>query len=361
MSIHQHQGSHANMATWRQDERGFTVLELMAGVVVTLMVVAAGFTALTGTQKAATVNDQTTQMQQNARLAMELISRDVKMAGFGMTGAVGACPNAINPQDNNTAGADTGPDSVSLVVPITSNVAPTWTLSAQVAGGPAANILTLQAGAVAAMVAGGLAVNDTLSIGGVMSATVSAIDSAADQLTLTSPVGASAIFTTGTQVYRLQCLTYSIGPTIAACAGTAPCLLRGGVPIADGIEDLQLAYACDGCTGGVPDDVVDDQNGSNTFDTADFISNSTWATAPLTPATIRLVQISIVARQAGTDQGFGEAQTRAVSTTAPVVVGDHNPANGVFVAGDFNLQNPPYQQMRRRVLIRTVDTRNLGL
>lgn len=355
MSIHQHQGSHANMAKWRQDERGFTVLELMAGMIITLMVVAAGFTALTGTQKAATVNDLTTQMQQNARLAMELISRDVKMAGFGMTGAVGACPNAINPQDNNTIGADSGPDSVSLVVPITSNVAPTWTLSAQVAGGPAANILTLQAGAVAAMIAGGLALNDTLSIGGVVSANVSAIDSAADQLTLTSSVGAPAIFPTGSQVYWLQCLTYSIGTTTVACAGTPPCLLRGGVPIADGIEDLQLAYTCDGCTGGVPDGVVDDQNGSNTFDTADFISNSTWATAPMTPDTIRLVQISIVARQTRTDEGFGEGRGRAVGTPAPIVVADHNPSND---AG-FNLAT--YQQVRRRVLTRTVETRNLGL
>ena len=354
MSIHQHQGRHANMAKWRQDERGFTMLELMAGVVVTLMVVAAGFTALTGTQKAATVNDQTTQMQQNVRLAMELISRDVKMAGFGMTGAVGACPNAINPQDNNTVGADTGPDSVSLGVPITSNVAPTWTLAAPGATGPFATI-TLQPGAVAAMIAGGLAVNDTLSISGVVSANVSAIDSAADQLTLTSSVGAPAIFTTGTQVYWLQCITYSIGTTTAACAGTAPCLLRGGVPIADGIEDLQLTYTCDGCTGGVPDDVVDDQNGSNTFDTADFISNSTWATAPMTPDTIRLVQISVVARQTRADEGFGEGRGRAVGTPAPIVVADHNPSN------DAGFTLATYQQLRRRVLTRTVETRNLGL
>jgi len=38
-----------------------------------------------------------------------------------------------------------------------------------------------------------------------------------------------------------------------------------------------------------------------------------------------------------------------------VVVGDHNPTND---AG-FNLTT--YQQIRRRVLIRTVDARNLGL
>ena len=357
---------------WRE-ERGFTIIELMAALIVALVIVGAGFTALTTSDKASRVNDLVAETQQNVRIAMELISRDVKTAGFGMmTGAVGTCANAINPQDNTPGGADTGPDAVALVVPTTSIVAPVWTLQVQVTGGPATNTLVLQPGAVAAMTTAGLAVGSTVSIAGAASGTVAGLG--ANTITLVNPIPAPTVFPVDTQVYLLQCITYAIGTAIPPCTGTGTCLLRGVrdaagfaninndpnmVAIADGIEDIQFTYACDGCVaavnGGVVDGLPDDQNGSNTFDTADFISNNTWATPPLVPATIRLVQISIVARQLRNDQGLGEGQATAVSSAAPVVVGDHNPSND---AG-FNLTT--YQQVRRRVLIRTVDARNLGL
>ncbi|MGH7208180.1 MAG: PilW family protein [Nitrospiraceae bacterium] len=375
MKIHRYQQMVAGavMATRWREERGFTLIELMAALIVALVIVGAGFTALTTSDKASRVNDLVAETQQNVRIGMELISRDVKTAGFGMmTGAVGTCANAINPQDNNTGGADTGPDAVALVVPLTSIVAPVWTLQVQVTGGPATNTIVLQPGAAAAMTTAGLAVGSTVSIAGAASGTVAAVAGATIQLV--NPIPAPAVFPADTQVYLLQCITYAIGTAIPPCTGTATCLLRGvrdaaGFPnvnndpamvaIADGIEDLQLTYACDGCVaavnGGVVDGLPDDQNGSNTFDTADFISNNPGAPPPLVPATIRLVQISIVARQLRNDQGLGEGQGTALSTIAPVVVGDHNPTND---AG-FNMAT--YQQIRRRVLIRTVDARNLGL
>ena len=367
-------GMGIDMAMRWREERGFTIIELMAALIVALVIVGAGFTALTTSDKASRVNDLVAETQQNVRIGMELLSRDVKTAGYGMTAAVGTCANAINPQDNNTGGADTGPDAVALVVPLTSIVAPVWTLSAQVVGGPATNTITLNAvpsSAVDDMTTAGLAVNSTVSLAGAASGTVAAV--AGNVITLVNPIPAPAVFPVNTQVYLLQCITYAIGTAIPPCTGTATCLLRGVrdavtfpnvnndpamVAIADGIEDLQLTYACDGCVaavnGGVADGLPDDQNGSNTFDTADFISNNTWATPPLVPATIRLVQISIVARQLRNDQGAGEGRGTAVNA-APVVVGDHNPTND---AG-FNMAT--YQQVRRRILIRTVDARNLGL
>lgn len=363
---------------WRE-ERGYSLVEVMAATVISLVIVGAGFTTLTSSNKATQVNDLTAQTQQNARLAMELISRDVKLAGFGMTGPVGACNSAIVPADNTPAGADSGPDSVSLVVPITSSVAPLWTLANPV---PGAAPITLQAGAVGAMQAAGLTNGSTISIGGAATATAAVPNPGANQIPLASALPPSAAFPIGMPVYLLQCITYQvIGPPDPnnVCGGNAPCLVRGVtaglncnvaaspcVPLTDGIEDLQLTYACDGCNvavnGGVADGVVDDQNASNSFDQADFISNNNWATPPMIPTNIRLVQISIVARQPRVDQGFGEGQAPLrTSTATPIVVGDHNPINGVFAAGDFNLQNPPYQQLRRRVLTRTVEARNLRL
>ena len=210
------------MATRWREERGFTIIELMAALIVTMVIVGAGFTALTTTDKAARINDLVVQTQQNSRIAMEFLSRDVKTAGFGMTAAVGTCANAINPQDNTPGGADTGPDAVALVVPTTSIVAPVWTLAVQVTGGPIVNTITLQAGAGAAMTTAGLAVNSTVSIAGAASGTVAGV--AGDVITLVNPIGAPTIFPVGTQVYLLQCITYAIGTAIPPCTGTATCL-----------------------------------------------------------------------------------------------------------------------------------------
>jgi type IV pilus assembly protein PilW len=121
--------------------------------------------------------------------------------------------------------------------------------------------------------------------------------------------------------------------------------------IAEGIEDLQLAYACDGCViainSGIPDRVIDDQNASNTFDQADFLSNVPWTAAPLTPDKIQLVQVALVARQSRNDQGFGETGRAVVGSGAMTVTSDHT--------------LPLDSNHRRRMLIRSVETRNVGL
>jgi type IV pilus assembly protein PilW len=122
-------------------------------------------------------------------------------------------------------------------------------------------------------------------------------------------------------------------------------------PIAEGIEDLQLAYGCDGCVtainSGIPDRVIDDQNGSNSVDQADFLSNVLWTATPLTPDKIQLVQVALVARQSRNDQGFGETHQAFVGSSA------------VVVSGDRTL--PPDSNHRRRILVRSVETRNVGL
>lgn len=350
-----------------------TLIELLAGMFVATLVVAGAYTVLTTSQKATRSNDQVVETQQNVRIAMDLLSRDIKHAGFGWTGTVAGpggttCATPIVPIDNTPAGNDTGPDSIRLAVPIGSSIAPTWTL-ANAVGGTANNIpqINLPAGAVANMTteAGGNLVGAIVTIGGVATATVSAVGG--NTLSF-PPIPPPAAFPAGMPVYLLQCVTYAIGTTSAACGTGSPCLLRNGVSIADGIEDIQFAYACDGCVatanGGIADRIIDDQPNpalSNSFDQADFITNNTWATAPMTADKIRLVQITVVARQTAADQGIGEKQQAAAFSRAALQVSDHNHGTGLFAAGDFGTLNPPYSQFRRRVLTRTVETRNQRL
>mgnify|MGYP001795235769 FL=1 len=65
-------------------ERGFTLVELMISIVISSVIVAAGYTVLTTTHRATISNERAVGTQQNIREAMELIARDIKQAGFGM-------------------------------------------------------------------------------------------------------------------------------------------------------------------------------------------------------------------------------------------------------------------------------------
>ncbi len=330
----------------RLEERGFSLIEVMIALVISILVVGSGYTVLYTQSQMSSINRQVVQTQQNVRVAMELMTQDLRAAGFGMNGAVGACNTAIVPADNNPAGNDTGPDAVSLVVPTAIS-----TLKEDRPG--PFNTIPLQLGVIAAVTPDGFGPGSAISINGTVSGSVQSI--AADVITLTSTVGAPATFPKDvTQIYWLRCIPYAVSTVAATCGGVAPCLLRNGVAIADGIEDLQLAYACDGCDGTVADDVLDDMNTNGFFDTADFVSNDTWAAGSVVPDTIRVVRVSIVARQTQLEQR-SEGGTLAINTPLALQVDDH------LHSDDAGFDLSSYQQLRRRLYTRTVQVRNMGL
>jgi type IV pilus assembly protein PilW len=362
---------------WHTEE-GMTLIEIMVAMVVTAIVAAAGMTILTTSNKATQVNEQTVDTQQNVRLAMDLISQDIKLAGFNMTSAVGACavgipalPAPIVPGDNVPGGAvgvinDVGPDNVRLVVPSMTTGAGGGTpvLSALASGG--SNIIALSAADITGMGTAGPLLGSVVSVGGTSSSQVTAVGAAS--LTLAKPLSTSPLaqFPIGTPVYLLQCVQYAISAIPAVCGGSTSCLLRNGVPMVDGIEDLQLAYACDGCnvlppnTPG-PNGVIDDQDnpgplpvGAGVFSAGDFITNSVWAVPPMTPDKIKLVQVTIVARDSQPSKGLSEDNSVMANSAPKVIVSDHDPS------ADAGYNATTYQQMRRRVLTRTIQVRNLA-
>lgn len=393
------------------NQRGFTLTEIMVATMMTTAVIAAGLGALTVTQKTARVTNQVVNTQATARTGLDMITADLKLAGFGMAGlmggAVGNCvvngtPVALIPADNSPLGADFGPDSISLVVPMTNSIAavgPLWQLLPAAPGTiggsnqpiailPLVNNATTGMGAA---IPGGTAALPGMSVtvGGVAGSRIAAGGVTPASLNLNPPIPAPTAFGTGTQVYLLQCITYQIIPPpdpLNLCLGNSPCLVRGVAPVGlggppncnnpgnacvaimDGVEDLQLAYACDGCNininGGEPDGAIDDMNGSNSFDQGDFLTNINWFLPPssaMTPNKIRMVQVSIVARQTRTDQGMGEGTVTLVQNTNTIpTISDHNHANGVFALGDNSTpaQQQAYLQFRRRTFTRTVELRN---
>ncbi|HSL02904.1 MAG TPA: PilW family protein [Nitrospiraceae bacterium] len=369
-----------------RNEQGMTLIEVIVSMLIGVTVIAAAFTALTTTQKANRANGMVVETQQNIRVAMDLISGDIKNAGFGSSGIVGNCNAVVGgttqvapivPADKTVGGNDNGPDSISMIVPSTGS-SPAWTLANDTAIG--FNQITLQVGAAAAMSAAGLTPgvnnNDLISIGGLSSVRVLSI--AGDTLTLGSTVAAPARFLVNTPVYLMQCVTYQViqAPDVNnVCGGTAPCLVRGVttaasprqcnvagspcIPIVDGIEDLQIAYACDGCNnainGGAPNGIIDDQGTiDNTFNDADWVSNNTWTADPFFTANkIRLAKVGLVARQTQKDLGIGESMQSAQVSSGTVNVSMNND-HVIAIAGTET-------GFRRRTLVRAIQTRNVGL
>jgi type IV pilus assembly protein PilW len=359
------------------NERGFSLVELMAAVLITTVIVAAALTTVVSSNRANHVNSQVADTQQNVRVAMDIISKDIRLAGFNYSAtdpatpvivgcSSGGRPVGLLPQDQNVGGADTGPDRVSLVVPVLTSPATPWALSV-VATPPPPDFppyttISMPAAAISDMQTHGLAIGSVVSLGGAVSRRVSGMTAG----TITFDMGVDGTFPVGTPVYLMQCVQYQIATNVATCgANSAPCLVRNNIPIVDGVEDLQLAYACDGCNTGAPnppvaDGVIDEwELPANGFTSGDFVSNNTWSgTAPLLnmrPHTIRLAQISIVARQTQNDQGTSEGGSPGINSAGPVVVGDHDPSS----PGDPGYDAASYQQQRRRVLTRSVQPRNL--
>ena len=76
-----------------QDERGFTLVELLIVTVMLGMVMTALYSVYTSHQRTAYTSDETVEVQQNLRIAMDSISRDIRTAGLLLqTGVTGTSP-----------------------------------------------------------------------------------------------------------------------------------------------------------------------------------------------------------------------------------------------------------------------------
>lgn len=108
--------------------RGFSMVELMVAMVIGLMILAAVSTVLVNSKKNYTTQDSLARLQENARFAIQILSRDLRMAGhFGCADDISTVHNLLNPGaatfpvfntdhpiEGSESGADWSPSGESL-------------------------------------------------------------------------------------------------------------------------------------------------------------------------------------------------------------------------------------------------------
>lgn len=284
--------------------KGFTLIELLVAVMLSGMVVTAMYSLYVSQNKSYTVQDQVAEMQQNARVAMDKIVRDLRMAGFGKPAAsVNGFSDAI------TAGNNVNDNTDQITV-----VAAYDELSTLSANAPmGATTVTLQSAADAANFDTGM--KKYLCLGGAPETDCyTVIGIVGDQLTVSPNLRRD--YSSGYPAFLVKAVTYAVDWTDP----NRPILSRdentgvGAEALGSNIEDLQLAYQ--------------DVSGN-------------WFDNPPAAEDIRSVRINILARTPYEDSDFDGEGTRPA-------IEDHAQAD----------ESDGY---RRRLLNTVVRVRNMGL
>ncbi|MDY6844162.1 MAG: PilW family protein [Thermodesulfobacteriota bacterium] len=73
-----------NTRYYKSEKNGFTLVEIMVTLAISIIVIGAIYSVYTDHVKASAIQEQVVHMQQNVRFAMETISSDVRLAGYGI-------------------------------------------------------------------------------------------------------------------------------------------------------------------------------------------------------------------------------------------------------------------------------------
>ena len=221
----------------RRNEPGFTLIEILIALAIAGIISTAIYNLYISQSRIYTQQEQVSDMQQNARVAMDIISRHVRMAGFGKPGWTTINGTAgINYEILVTDGGS-APDTLEIVGCID---APPGTLSAAVASG--ATAITLHSSAEASKF--NTTTKRDIFVGDLENAKVTNVSGAV--LTIdTNPAqsgnqGLDNAYAVGTNIYLVKRVTYTIPSTsLRRNENTG----AGAQEVAVNIEDLQVTYA----------------------------------------------------------------------------------------------------------------------
>ena len=302
------------------NERGVTLIELMIALVITVLAATAGYALFENTFNFSVLHGRTAEMQRETRIAMDIMSRDIRNAGFGviepLTGAILSSPiqtgNNVDPDPEGNANRL---DRITL----TGGFQSVGTLNAIAVNGTAQITLAFNAGFNPADLVG-----TTITIEGFYNGTV--ISQVGATPTFNIAPALNRDYSTQNSVAMIQTIVYRV----ALGLGGEPVLFRdvdtdnNGIIdqsdiLASGIEDLQFAYLLD--TGAE--------------------SNSPAVVLPPAAPPILAVRISLLARALDPKIGANAVSTRPA-------LEDHAAGAGP-------------DRFRRRLITKVAEVRNLGL
>ena len=292
---------------------GFTLIELMVATAAFALVSLAAFSVLSTGQRTAVANDQIVKIQQSARLALDLMSRDIRMSGYGSPPGIplpAGCGGPLTATDGGTGPG--APDTIGIV-------SVGQVLGYLAAPFTAGNVIAVNGPDGQPLAPGAVAGGNVITIEGIWTASINTI--AGNQLTLSRSIQAPRNFFgsagSGASVVQLVCVNYSV----TGAGGNPPYQLMrtvgvpipaNAVPIVDGIETIQVAYALDANNDGL----IDNPSGVGNAVTVDclvFVPNdgpcggfpagtgtaSNLALLPsinANPTSVRLVRLTVVGR-----------------------------------------------------------------
>ncbi len=266
-----------------RNNKGVTLIELMIVMVIAAILVAGIYTLFTTQQRSYFVQDQVSGVQQDARVALDIMARDIRMAGF-LTGAgsgtgfygvssIYGCNYAVVPANGGASGSDV------ITVVLAAEQVSTATVN-----GVSGQTVSLDGGVGGA---DGLNPGDYVAFEGEKQVyLIQSIDTPNTNDIQVNGNPPNHLGDNGAQAYRVQAITYNI---------SGASLQRDGQPLAgDGattvVEDLQFAYQVAGNT-------------------------TTWYNTPTeasaSNADIRMVRINITVRTAVEDATVADAEPAA--------------------------------------------------
>lgn len=287
------------------DRRGFTLIEVLAAVAIFSIVLTAVFATFTFQAQSYTTQSRVAEMQQNLRVSLDTLLRDIRMAGYGINSDINVPLSAIGGTGTTTVavrgfyGADGGgdaPDGIYILYTydVDNTVAalqPTQTT---------VGVTAVNSGTISVNVTPGtgtrFSVGDLVILNNETSADVYQV-TAGDNNSITfgsTPAinanghGANNFYDVGTKVSMARFVRYFIDAAVAA----HPTLMMSKVggtasqPLAEDIEDLQFRYGI----AGQPDNIL--------------VSAIVDAPSDSQLLLIRRIQLSIIARSEVYEKGW---------------------------------------------------------
>ena len=313
-------------------KRGFSLVELLISMVIATVVGLAGFVIFSTSNWTYKVQEDIAEAQQNVRVAMDRIAKDIRLAGFGLP----------SPPFSLTISGQT----FTTAITVTDSSSNADTITILGIGYEAGELVGTNASGQSYICYKKITDEEKLigldnrvdakrkyvSIGGNTFITLDTTDtdtgecssvSGSKKLPLDSPSTLDRAYSANTVVYIIQAVQYTINnlsPFLTGCSTNNPCLasldytgLRGGSgndrqPLAESIEDIQFAYGIDSS----PKDGKIDYSG--TYDIGDFLPD------PADDSSIIAVRATVVARTRNQDPRGSTAFKRPVAENHPEAV-----------------------------------------